>query len=309
MDRIGSCSSDYCTRRHGSARFSAASRDSRRSGIVAQQSFILNSLDENGKQKLASMTSTTPARQLGAAIMRHKATLVYAIVSYAIFLFTFLYAVGFTSGAVVPKALDTGDSAQPWLAAAINVLLLSLFAIQHSVMARKEFKNWVTKFVPATIERSTYVLCASLILLLLFWQWQPIATTVWRVEREPLATLLFGLCFLGWLIVLASTFMISHFELFGLKQALSHAARSVEQPRLTTPLLYKVVRHPIYLGFIIAFWATPTMTLGHLLFATVTTAYIFIGIALEEKDLIALFGDEYLRYRRRVAMIVPWRFN
>jgi protein-S-isoprenylcysteine O-methyltransferase Ste14 len=240
--------------------------------------------------------------------MKRTAALAYAFVCYAIFLAAFLYAIGFTAGVVVPKTIDTGDPIEPWKAAVVNVLLLSIFAIQHSVMARKEFKGWITQFVPKSIERSTYVLLASLALLLMFWQWRPIAGDVWRFDSGPVATALTALGYLGWLVVLASTFMISHFELFGLKQAIV-ADAAVEQPLMKTPMFYKFVRHPIYLGFIIAFWATPVMTLGHLLFAAVTTAYIFVGIALEERDLVGMFGEEYVRYRDRVAMIIPWRFG
>jgi methanethiol S-methyltransferase len=230
----------------------------------------------------------------------------YGTAAYAVFLGTILYAIGFVTGLVVPKTIDTGVAGPIGEALVVNVLLLSLFAVQHSVMARKPFKRWWTQYVPASIERSTYVLLASLALDLMFWQWQPIPAVVWQVSEPTLAMTLLGLSLLGWAIVFLSTFMINHFELFGLYQVLLNlAGRKMGEPRFKTPLLYKLVRHPIYLGFIIAFWATP----GHLLFAAVTTAYIFVGIALEERDLIALFGDEYRRYRQRVAMLVPLRWR
>ena len=232
----------------------------------------------------------------------------YGLASYLVFFVAFLYAVGFVGGLVVPKTIDTGIAGSAGEAFIVNLLLMSLFAVQHSVMARKQFKQWWTQFVPKPVERSTYVLLASLALLLLFWQWRPMPAVVWQIDNPQIAGAIVGVSFVGWLLVLTSTFLINHFELFGLHQVVNNlAGQDMKAPTFKTPVLYKLVRHPIYLGFIIAFWAAPTMTVGHLLFAAVTTTYIFVGIFLEERDLIELFGDEYQRYRERVAMLVPWR--
>ena len=232
----------------------------------------------------------------------------YGVAAYAVFFVTFLYAIGFVEGMVVPKAINDGEAGPVTSAVIINLLLLSVFAIQHSVMARPAFKQWWTGFVPKSVERSTYVLFASLALVLLFWQWRPLPAVVWHIDDPRIAAAVTGLSFVGWLIVLTSTFIINHFELFGLHQVANNlVGRPMSPPRFGAPLFYKFVRHPIYLGFIIAFWSAPTMSVGHLLFAAVTTAYIFVGIFLEERDLVALFGDEYRRYRARVSMLVPWR--
>jgi protein-S-isoprenylcysteine O-methyltransferase Ste14 len=232
----------------------------------------------------------------------------YGVVSYFVFFGTILYAIGFVTGLVVPKTIDTGMTVPLTEALIVNVLLMSLFAIQHSVMARPKFKEWWTQYVPKSVERSTYVLLASLVLVLLFWQWRPIPAVVWQIADPQTATALLGLSLVGWVLVFASTFMINHFELFGLHQVANNlAGRPMPEVRFKTPVLYKVVRHPIYLGFIIAFWVAPTMTAGHLLFAAVTTAYIFVGTLLEEHDLIELFGDEYRRYKQNVSMLIPWR--
>jgi protein-S-isoprenylcysteine O-methyltransferase Ste14 len=234
--------------------------------------------------------------------------LLYGLACYAASLVTLLYAIGFVSGLIVPKTIDSGAVVPMEEAVIVNLLLMSVFAVQHSVMARKEFKQWWTRLVPKPAERSTYVLFASIALALLFWQWRPMPVLVWDIEDPAIAAAVTGLSFAGWLLVLTSTFLISHFELFGLQQVFNNLTGQAEATmRLRTPLFYRFVRHPIYLGLIIAFWAAPTMSAGHLLFAAVTTAYIFVGILLEERDLIDLFGDDYRRYRARVSMLLPWR--
>ena len=240
--------------------------------------------------------------------MSRMIALIYGALCYVFFFVTFLYALAFVENAYVPRTIDVGPQAPLAEALIINLILMSLFAIQHSVMARPQFKAWWTQFVPKTVERSTYVLLATSALALLCWQWRPIPAVVWQIEMPAMAGFLIGVSLLGWLIVLTSTFMINHFELFGLYQvAQNFTGREPPKAEFKTPLLYNFVRHPIYLGFIIAFWATPVMTLGHLLFASVTTAYIFVGIFLEERDLVDLFGDDYRHYRKCVAMLVPWR--
>lgn len=232
----------------------------------------------------------------------------YGIAAYLAFFITILYAMGFVGGYAVPKSIDTGPDTSPAEAILINVLLMLLFTIQHSVMARKRFKQWWTQYVPKPAERSTYVLLASLCLLLLFWQWRPIPAIVWQVHEPDVAAAVAAVSLVGWIIVFTSSFLINHFELFGLHQVTANlAGQEIPAPQFRTPLYYKFVRHPLYLGLIIAFWATPEMSLGHLLFAVVTTLYIFVGILLEERDLIELFGDQYRRYRDQVSMLIPWR--
>lgn len=257
-----------------------------------------------------SITSQSEIRTLGSSIVLRFIALCYGSMAYLTFLGTFLYAIGFILQFVVPKTVDVGGLTSFWpTALTIDILLMSLFAVQHSGMARRGFKALFSRFASPAVERSSYVLAASLCLLLLFWQWRPIPTVVWHIDNPVLATTAVAGGVVGWLIVLYSTFLISHFELFGLTQVVSHFFGRIVAPiQFKTPGLYQLVRHPIYLGFIIAFWSSPTMTIGHLLFASVTTTYIFIGIWLEERDLVALFGDEYRRYRERVAMLLPGLF-
>ena len=234
------------------------------------------------------------------------AVLIYGVVCYVLFLGTFLYAIGFVGNVVVPKSIDTGTPGELITALAINTLLLGLFAVQHSVMARPAFKRWWTRIIPPAAERSTYVLLTSLILLLLFWKWQPLPEPVWNIATPAASTVLWGLFALGWLIVLVSTFLINHFDLFGLRQVwIFFSGQTYRPAEFKTPALHRFVRHPIMLGFIVAFWATPNMTVGHLFFAAVTTAYILIAIQLEERDLVTYYGAAYRQYQQQVRMLVP----
>lgn len=238
--------------------------------------------------------------------MTRPLALLYGLACYVVFLFAFAYAIGFVGNLVVPRSIDSGEAGAFWPSLLVNVGLLGLFAVQHSVMARPAFKRWWTRFVPEPVERSTYVLFASLALLLLYWQWRPLPGVVWSVEHEAGRAVLWALFGIGWGLVLLSTFMISHAHLFGVKQV--HTFWSREEPAspgFQTPGLYRHMRHPIMTGFLIAFWATPVMTVGHLVFALATTGYILIALQLEEHDLVAAFGARYEAYRRRVPMFVP----
>ena len=236
------------------------------------------------------------------------AALAYSLLSYAFFLLVFIYFIGFLSSIGVPKGIDTAVSRVSWpWAIVIDVLLITLFAIQHSGMARKAFKHWWLRFVPAPIERATYVLFSSAVLALMIWLWQPVSITVWRIESPLAVALLTSVYWLGWALVLVATFLISHLELFGIKQALDTVLRlKAPDTSFKTPLLYRVVRHPMYAGFLMAFWATPHMTVGRLVFAVTCTLYIVIGSRLEEKDLLELFGDPYRRYQQRIGRLIPF---
>lgn len=253
----------------------------------------------HGNTRLESSNSTLAGKL---------AALAYSLLSYALFLLVFIYFIGFLSSIGVPKGIDTAVSRVSWpWAIVIDVLLITLFAIQHSGMARKAFKHWWLRFVPAPIERATYVLFSSAVLALIIWLWQPVSITVWRIESPLAVALLTSVYWLGWALVLVATFLISHLELFGIKQALDTVLRlKAPDTSFKTPLLYKLVRHPMYAGFLMAFWATPHMTVGRLVFAVTCTLYIVIGSRLEEKDLLELFGDPYRRYQQRIGRLIPF---
>jgi methanethiol S-methyltransferase len=230
----------------------------------------------------------------------------YGAAAYVVFVVAFLYAIGFVGNIVVPRSVDHAITASIGQAVVVNVVLLGVFAVQHSVMARPGFKRWWTRFVPPSIERSTYVVLASAALLLLYWQWRTMPAMIWDVRQPAGRMVLWAMFWLGWAIVLASTFMINHFDLFGLRQVyLAWRGKPYTEIGFHAHLLYRLVRHPLMLGFIIAFWAAPTMTAGHLLFSIATTGYILIAVQLEERDLVAALGDQYHDYRRSVSMLLP----
>jgi methanethiol S-methyltransferase len=238
--------------------------------------------------------------------MSRIATFLYGLACYSVFLGVFLYAIGFIGGFVTPTQLDGVADRALLQALAINLGLLALFAIQHSVMARPAFKRWWTRIVPEAAERSTYVLASSLALIVLFICWEPMGGVVWSAPEGAATALILGLYALGWVLLLYTTFLIDHFDLFGLAQVWRHLqGKSYRPPQFRTPSLYRVVRHPLYVGWLVIFWAAPTMTIAHLVFAVMTTAYILIAIQLEERDLTDAFGSEYSSYKRRTPMLIP----
>ena len=241
-------------------------------------------------------------------MLNRVATFIYGVLCYAIFFATFLYAAGFIGNLVVPKSIDSGRSGPLGEALLVNAGLLALFALQHSLMARPWFKRAWTRVIPEQVERSTYVLLSSLALIVMFWQWRPMGGVVWNVEEQAFRIVLYALCAFGWFLVLLSTFLINHFDLFGLRQVyLFLLGKEYTALKFGTPGPYRHVRHPLYLGWLFAFWATPVMTVAHLLFAIATTLYILMAIQFEEKDLVDFHGDEYRRYQKSVPMILPLR--
>jgi protein-S-isoprenylcysteine O-methyltransferase Ste14 len=263
----------------------------------------LNSADENaGPATSGSPNKPAPAGSPASRI----GILAFGLVAYAAFVAVILYAIGFVGGFIVPKTIDSGTPGPLIPSLLVNGALLSLFVVQHTIMARPGFKRWFTRFIPPAMERSIFVMAANLILALVFWQWRPLPEVVWSVSNPALANGLFGLSMLGWAVVLGSSFMVSHFDLFGLRQSMAYAFGRVYKPvAFRLVLLYRLIRHPLMLGFIIAFWATPEMTVGHLFFAIMTTGYILFGTTIEERDLVAAYGERYQEYRRNVRGLIP----
>ncbi len=239
--------------------------------------------------------------------MKRISIFLFGSISYTIFFGAFLYWVGFMINFMVPKGIDTGESTSHTVAFVINTTLILLFGLQHSIMAREGFKKFITKAIPQAAERSVYVLVTSLLMLFIFWLWQPIPVTLWSFESEAVSLFLYGMFALGWVILLISTFLINHFELFGLQQIYTNLRkREMKNPKFQTPFLYKLVRHPMMIGLLIAIWVTPEMTLGHFLFSTLMSLYLIVGIQYEEKDLVKVFGEKYREYQRRVPAVIPF---
>ena len=261
---------------------------------------------QDARPRGCPITAARSALAQPSGLLARIGIFLYGVLAYAAFFFTICYAIGFVGNWIVPKSIDSGVVHSPVTALTINAALLALFVVQHTIMARRGFKRWFTKIIPASMERSTFVLLASGCLLLLFWQWRPVPDVLWNVEAGWARGALSALSLSGWGIVFLASFMVSHFDLFGLRQVWTQLIKRTPQPisfRLVG--LYRVVRHPLMLGFLIAFWATPTMTVGHLFFAIMTTAYIIMGVAIEERDLVHEFGDRYRSYRKQVPAIIP----
>ena len=255
----------------------------------------------------APMLNDLQAQHGGISMLKRFLALFYGLVAYLLFLGAFLYTVGFISDTGVPKNIDTGTASPVAVALAIDLALLAIFGLQHSIMARQGFKRVWTMIVPQPVERATFVLAADFALILILWQWRPLPGVVWDFTGTAAEPVLQALFWIGWGVLLLSTFLLNHFELFGLTQVWNYATNRVaKQSTFKTPSLYRVVRHPLYLGFVIAFWSTPRMTVSRLVFAAVCTAYILVGIYFEERDLIAHYGLVYREYRSRVPMLIPF---
>jgi protein-S-isoprenylcysteine O-methyltransferase Ste14 len=257
-------------------------------------------------RKASSQPGPAGGSAAPASLVKRTVVFAYGTITYAITLGIFAYAAGFVGNFGVPKAMDSGREVPLIRAIAIDALLLGVFAIQHSVMARGWFKRWLTRLIPQAAERSTYVLASCVLMILLFWEWQPIGGTVWNVENSALRAALYGLYAAGWILLLLVTFLINHFDLFGMRQVW-YFLRGREMPplRFVMPGPYRLVRHPLYVGWFTIFWATPTMTVAHLLFAVLTSAYILVAIQFEERDLVANHGRPYAEYRKQVPMLIP----